>query len=130
MAGSMARYTYIAEDGESYALKCDRSNVNAVNPAGAVVLASSTLVGLPNTIKPRYVLYRSANGKVTRKCYLLQPVTDINTLPATYTVPVTQGGTNVVNVALNKSFYSGEKYTFTPNAVDTALVDSGAADTI
>lgn len=128
MAGSMARYAYTAEDGETYALKCDRSNANAVN--GSLALAPSTLVGLPNNIKPRYVLYRSANGKVTRKCYLMAPVTDINSLPATYTVAVAQSGATVVNVALNKTFYSGEQYSFVPNATDTALTDSDAAGTV
>lgn len=124
----MARYTYLSDDGEAYALKCDRSNANAVN--SSLALAPSNLVQLPGSIKPRYVLYRSANGKVTRKCYLMEPVVDVNTIPATYSVAVAQSAATTVTVNLRKSFYSGETYSFVPNASDTGLDDSDTADSV
>jgi len=128
MAGSMARYVYQSDDGEDYALKCDRSNANAVN--SGLSLASAFLTGLPNNIKPRFVIYRSTNGKVSRKCYLMIPVQSILSLPATYAVAVAQTGATTVNVTLKRSFYSGEKYGFVPDATDTALDDTDTADSI
>jgi len=125
MAGSLARYSYLSDDGEVYALKCDRSNANAVN--SGLDLAGASLVQLPGNIKPRYVLYRSDNGKVTRKCYLMEPVEDVNALPATYSVVVPTSGTTTITVVLKKSFYSGETYSFVPDAEDTALTDSDTA---
>ena len=128
MAGSMARYTYLSDDGEVYALKCDISNANAVN--SGLTLAPSSLTALPGNIKPRYVLYRSNNGKVTRRCYLMEPVVDVNSLPATYSVAVAQSAATTLAVNLRKSFYSGETYSFVANATDTGLDDSDTADNV
>lgn len=125
MAGSRVRYTYTAENLETYALDCDRSNANAVN--SSLVLAPATLTSLPKNIKPRYVLYRSLNGKVQRKCYIMLPPTDIDALPLTYNVLVSKSGATGEEVTLYRSFYSGEKFSFPPDAIDTGLTDSQTA---
>jgi len=127
MAGSLNRYKYESDDGGTYALKCDRSNANAVNTA--LEQASATDVGIPNNISPRFVLYRSTNGKVTRKCYIMSPLTSILGLPETYAVAVAQSGATTVTVTLRRSFYSGEKYGFV-GATDTGLDDTDTASEV
>lgn len=73
MAGSIKWFVYTTDEGDDFALKADESNTEAVNgsvqdfPNGT----PPTLYSLPGNVQPRHFIYRSVDGKVTRKVYAL-----------------------------------------------------------
>lgn len=86
MAGSLKYFKYTTSGGTAYALKMDESNGVAVGNTD-VVAADLPLVELPRNIKPRYCLYRSADGLTTRKIPVTANNVDLAALPANFQVP-------------------------------------------
>lgn len=94
MAGSLSYQVYTSDNGQSYAIYCDKSNALAVNASAQAVPASLPPVTIPRSIRPRYALFRSDDGKVSRKVPLLKPsdvsalAADLSFTPTGATVPV------------------------------------------
>jgi hypothetical protein len=72
MSGSMRYFNYVSDNGGTYAIFADKSNVLAVNPSGASV-GSLPAIKLPRNITPRYALFSSTDGTIRRKVALLTP---------------------------------------------------------
>lgn len=72
MSGSKKWFVYQTDDGENFAVLRDESNTEAVNGAtGDFTSTSAVIYSIPKNVKPRYVVYRSADKTITRKCVAL-----------------------------------------------------------
>lgn len=69
MSGSRKTVPYIADDGSSYCISVDESNIELI--MGAPVLASGAFPALPKGTFPRYVRIQDATGLVKRKIPVL-----------------------------------------------------------
>lgn len=116
MAGSLDEFEYTTDDGETYWIKADVSNISAIQPAVKPVPGTS---GLPKNITPRYCLYRSADNLIQRKVVVLSPDTTPSTVAASFNAIDGQGA----SVAVNKTFYHGERVKFVSYDNDTAIVE-------
>lgn len=72
MSGSLSYFVYKSDNGGSYALFGDKSNILAANPSGASN-AGLPAIKLPRNIVPRYALFADATGLIRRKVALLTP---------------------------------------------------------
>lgn len=122
MAGSLKWFKYTTSGGDNYGIKMDESNGEAVGNTD-VVDADLPLAELPKGIKPRYVLYRSADGLTTRKIPVTANNVDLTDLPATITVasPIVGGD----GITLNRQSFVGEVQR-PVISVDTAQTDGDA----
>jgi len=95
MAGSLKYFKYTTNGGTDYAIRMDESNGEAVGNTD-LVSGDLPIAGLPRNIKPRYALYRSADGLTTRKIPITANNVDLEDLTASFSVPpATVGGTAV-----------------------------------
>lgn len=119
MAGSLKWFLYTVSGGGTFGIRMDESNGEAIGNTD-VTDADLPLQELPKGIKPRYVLYRSADGLTTRRIPVTGNTIDIGDLPATITVanPIV-GGAGIV---LNRQSLVGEVQR-PVIAVDTAQTD-------
>lgn len=71
MAGSIRRFDYESDDGNTYRINRDESNTEALNTdAGAATVANK----LPDGYETRYaLLYNVANPQIKRKVTILKP---------------------------------------------------------
>lgn len=122
MGGSLKYFKYTTQGGADYGIKMDESNGEAVGNTD-VVAADLPLIELPRGIKPRYVIYRSADGLTTRKIPVTANNVDVADLPATIDVvnPVAGGAA----ITLNRQSFIGEIQRAVI-AVDTAQTDGDA----
>lgn len=86
MAGIMARFEYVSDDGTTYKMRLDNSNSVAV---GATV-GATTLPVYPRGWRPRYILAESVAGK-RRKVIVPDPTNGVWT-GATATVGLEEAG--------------------------------------
>lgn len=117
MAGSLKWFKYETDFGQTFGVKMDESNGEAVgNPDFE---ASDTLVvrnALPRNVKPRYATYRTADGRQSANVIVCDPDASLASLPAQ--ILLFDGTTNA---ALTR--FTGEVYSPIPNHVDTGLND-------
>lgn len=73
MAGSMRFYNYESDNGGTYAIFGDKSNIAAVNPSGAAAPGTLPAIKIPRNITPRYALFSNTDGTIRRKVALLTP---------------------------------------------------------
>lgn len=108
----MAWYRYISDNGQTYALKADKTNIAAVNASGAAPATALPNESLPRNIKPRYAIYSDATGNIKRKVVLLTPA-DVAALVAddNFTPPEEA-------VAVRLTFIKGEEIRL-PRVIDT-----------
>jgi hypothetical protein len=83
MAGPIARYAYISDDGNTYSLRMDASNAVAV---GNVADAESP--DLPRSYHPRYVLAQDASDGSQRKLVIGDATNALFVGPGTGTVTI------------------------------------------
>lgn len=119
MAGSMKYFQYQAGNGNTYAIWMDESNGEHVENAD-VTGADSDLVALPRNIKPRFAMYRSADGRYNRKIYVSSRTKTIDQLPDTLSITPEGGGTAVV---LALAYFQGERVVRLVRGTDTGLND-------
>lgn len=111
MSGSMRWFNYVSDDGKTYAIKGDKTNIIAVNPSAASIGTLPT-AAVPSNIKPRYALFSSDDGKIRRKVVILTP-TDLAALTAAKNFTPTEE-----TVSVTISSIRGEKLTL-PKIADT-----------
>lgn len=85
MAGSLKWFLYTRSGGATFGVRMDESNGEAIGNTD-VTDADLPLEELPKGLKPRYVLYRSADGLTTRRIIVTGNNIDLTDLPATITV--------------------------------------------
>lgn len=122
MAGSLKWFVYTIAGGDTFGIRMDESNGEAIGNTD-VTDADLPLQALPRTIIPRYVLYRSADGLTTRRIPVTGNTIDIADLPATITVasPIVAGA----GIVLNRQSLVGEVQR-PVIAIDTAQTDGDA----
>ena len=120
MAGSIKWFLYTTDAGGSFAIKLDESNTEAVNAgtqdypdAGVVINA------IPRNIKPRYIRFRSPDGRTTRNCVALTQTIYNGVAPGS-TLPNPNGAGNLILAGK-----IGEKVSV-PFGIDTGLDDGDA----
>lgn len=113
MVGSKAWFIYKDDADTNFAILLDKSNALAVNPSAASN-AGLPANGLPRNIRPRYALFRSADGLTNRKVVLLTP-DDVAALTPTKSF-TPQGTTTTVTI----SYSRGESKSI-PKVADTGL---------
>lgn len=111
MSGSNRYFNYVSDNGQTYAIYGDKSNIQAVNPSGATVGTLPT-VKIPRNITPRYALFSDTTGLIRRKVPLLR-ATDVAALNAS-TAFVPTGETATVTITAIR----GEKINI-PKLADT-----------
>lgn len=124
MAGSKRDFLYTTDRGLSFAVELDESNIEEVNvglTAAQLVPAVGT-VKLPIASKLRFAVYRSDDGRVSRKIPVLSTAALAN-IPTGITVPITGApGAAPVNVSLTLSTTRGEKFGYVRGS-DSGLND-------
>ena len=76
MSGSMKWFEYTTDLGQTFNIRLDESNTEAVNGAtGDTGEPPASIFALPRNVKPRHLIYVSADGLYTRKIVALTPAT-------------------------------------------------------
>jgi hypothetical protein len=112
MSGSLRYYNYTSDNGQTYAILLDKSNVASVNASGAAAPGTLPTITLPRNIRPRYALFSDTSGTIRRKVVLLTPADVLALTGATSFVP--GGETATVTVTAVR----GEKLNI-PKLADT-----------
>lgn len=112
MSGSVRYYNYVSDNGQTYAILADKSNIAAVNASGAAAPGTLPTITLPRNIRPRYALFADPTGLIRRKVPLLTPA-DVAALSST-TSFVPGGETATVTITAIR----GEKVNL-PKLADT-----------
>lgn len=123
MAGSLKDFKYTTGDGRNFAVKMDESNGEAVGNADMLLADEGDLDRLPRNIEPRYAIYRSLDGRVTRKVIITNPAANITTLPTSFDVSSIDGNPAVAVILTS---FKGENQSRIPTARDTGLDDADA----
>lgn len=118
MAGSLIAFTYVADDGTSWALLRDESNVEAANGAGGK-LTAGVKYKVPSNLRVRSATYANTEGTIRRKVPILTAATFSALTPASTITDQVSGDT------LNLRFTEGERISLLPLG-DTALNDGDA----
>lgn len=119
MAGSLRGFPYTADDGTSWALLRDESNVEAVNGGGNPLTATQKYKA-PSNLRVRTATFANAEGTIRRKVPVLTAATFAALTPATTITDQVSGD------VLQLRFTEGERVSLLP-LTDTAL-DDGDAD--
>lgn len=123
MAGSLKWFEYTTNSGDTFGIYMDESNGEVVgNPDFAPLVSDAVIYALPRNVKPRTALYRSIDGKTSRRIPVSDPAASIATLPASFTVAAID--TNPAQ-QLNLTLFRGEEVRRL-TGFDTGLDDSDA----
>lgn len=121
MSGSLKYFRYQSDNGQTYGIKADESNGEAIGNAD-LTAADVGVTGLPRNIRERFAVYRSADGKYTRKIPVCQRARPNSDLPASISI---DPGDAAGNVTVFLAYTRGERETvITP--VDSGLDDGDA----
>lgn len=123
MAGSLKYFVYTTSGGDSYPLKMDESNGEAIGNVDYTDTSVVTGLSLPRNVVPRYVLYRSADGLTSRKIPVCASDADLTDLPASFVVPSPVVGG--VDITVLRQSLIGEVQRAVPTA-DTGQTDGDA----
>lgn len=123
MTGSMKWFVYTSDEGTDFAAFLDESNTESVNggtqdyPTGA----ATPVFAIPRNVKPRYAVYQSNDGAITRKVVCLTP-TIFGSVGSTVAT-ITDSAYPTVTLTLRRTV--GEKLR-RPYGVDTGINDGDA----
>lgn len=110
MSGSNRYFSYVSDNGNTYAIYASKDNVIGANGGGAP--ATLAAVTLPRNIKPRYALFSSDDGLVKRKVPILTPTIAAALSSTTSFTPYGE------TVTVRLTAYRGEKINL-PKLADT-----------
>ena len=119
MAGSLKGFRYTADDGTTWALFADESNIEAVNTGVGGILTPADKYKIPKNLTPRTAVFVSADGLIRREIVVLTSAT-FGALDATSTI-VDQ----VSGLTLNLKLTKGERVQLV-SLSDTGLLDGDA----
>ncbi len=107
MAGSLKWFQYTTDSGDDFGIYMDESNGEAVGNADfAPLVSDSVIYALPRNVQPRTALYRSIDGKVSRRIAVTDPAATVASLPAALTVAAIDGNPAY---QLNLTLFRGEE---------------------
>lgn len=118
MAGSLRGFPYTADDGSSWALLRDESNMEAVNGGGNPLTAAQKYKA-PSNLRVRSATFANVAGTIRRKIPVLTPAIFSGLTPADTITDQVSGDT------LQLRFTEGERVSLLPLG-DTALNDGDA----
>jgi hypothetical protein len=123
MAGSIADFVYIDDNGTRWLVRIDRSNA-LIEGTGFEVLRDEDkgLPFLPRNVKPRYVTFRHPTRPIKRRIYCANTGTDIWRGIKT-AIELTDYQDNSVQTFLALS-RTAEKASYRVSVVDTYLNDN------
>lgn len=119
MAGSLKFFKYTADDGTTFAVARDESNIEAINAGIGGIITPAEKYKLPSNVKARTAVYANIAGTVRREITVLTQAT-FAALDATSPIVDQVSGDNLF-LKLKK----GERLTL-PNLADTGLNDGDA----
>ena len=121
MAGSKRWFVYVADDATRHGILLDESNTEAINGAAAAPPTTNIPVyQVPKGMKAREIIYQSADGNRTIKCYALN-TTVYNSIPTNFrTIPDPIAGGAAVLTFVRKN---AEKVRLPNFGADTGLND-------
>lgn len=122
MAGSIKWFRYTTNGGVNYAVRMDESNGEAVGNSD-LTAADLPIVPRPIGLKPRYAIYRSADGLTSRKIVITANNVDLGDLPATIDVAPPTTGAGAITL-IRQSLIGETQLSVT--AIDTAQLDGDA----
>lgn len=123
MSGSRKWFKYTTDAGDAFGINMDESNGELVSNADFEAADNDTIVyALPRNIAPRTALYRSSDGKVSRRIVVTSPTATISTLASSFVVPA-QDGNPAATMQLQS--FRGEEIKRLVS-VDTGLDDGDA----
>lgn len=126
MAGSLDTVLYTDDNAQQWIVTMDKSNALAVNGT-PLPFPGPTNTTLPKGTIPRYLLYRDITGKQTRKVIGLNPTVQPNEYPVSFLgVGVTPEGTPSLGIQFFKTFYHGERQSFSLTGDDTGITEPDA----
>jgi hypothetical protein len=96
MSGSLRWFNYVSDNGATYAILADKSNIAAVNASGAGSPATLPTAAVPRNIKPRYALFADSTGLIRRKVPILTAADVAALTPTTSFVPTGETATVVI----------------------------------
>ena len=117
MSGSIKWFIYTTDLGTDFAIKLDESNTESVNstfndfPNGGILINA-----LPRNITPRFMRFKSADGKTSRRCIVLHPLLYFS-LPNSFVI------TSPVDGTIMHLSDRGAERIFLPFGPDTGLND-------
>ena len=123
MAGSISWVPYTTDDGDTFAIRTDLSNLAATEQP--IEAPAAGTLPLPTTFQIRTITYRLPNNLRSRTI----PILDVEAsapeaLPDTIEVTALQGEA-ASTIVMNKSFYRGESRAFPITQVDTGINERG-----
>jgi hypothetical protein len=71
MAGSLKGFKYIADDGTTWALFADESNIESVNAGVSMAITPTEKYKVPKNLRPRAATFQNALGTIRRKVVVL-----------------------------------------------------------
>ena len=122
MAGSRKTVAYVADDGTSYCISVDESNIELI--MGGTVLANGSFPALPKGTFPRFVRIQDATGLIKRKIPVL---TAARFTALTGATVLTLGSGDIDSgVAVRVRNKGSEVTRFIPSDFDSAKQDGDA----
>lgn len=92
MSGSRKWFVYTTDAGDTFGLNMDESNGEVVtNTDYAPLIDDGIIYALPRNVRPRSALYRSPDGRSTRRIVVTDPAATIATLPTSFVVQAIDG---------------------------------------
>lgn len=119
MAGSLKGFRYVADDGTTWAIFGDESNIEAIPAGVAGILTPDEKYKIPKNLEPRKAVFVDLTGRIRREIVVRTPAA-FAALSATTTITDQVSG-STLNLKLTK----GERVTLVPLS-DTGLNDGDA----
>jgi hypothetical protein len=120
MAGSLRWFRYLDDGGTPYAVFLDESNTELANLSADTTATIPTLQ-LPKNVEPRYIRYKEAGGKISRKVTILS-IARFAAINGTTAILLGDGDIDS-GFTLTVSSKSGEKVTRIPRTADSGKDD-------
>ena len=119
MAGSIKFFVYTTDFGDSFAIRMDESNGEAVGNSDYTPGDAAIRYMLPRNIQPRVATYRTLDGRQSRDIVVTNPAATTLSLPPS--IVVADG--SVAGLDMFLAQFKGEVFRPVPSDVDTGLND-------